>query len=616
MPSSFSVFSSSRRASLIRFLIALSACCLVAFVEISQPSLERRLNEGLRDIFLRIAASSSPETRLVIVDINDEDLRLLGPWPWPRSRIADLVEILLADYGARAVGLDIVFPEASIDDAAGDVRLAHLARYGPVALAQVLDYTHRPMPLMQGVLAGPAGRHEKTPGIPAHGFIGNHKGLAQARCAGNIGFKPDPDGVLRRIPLISNFQQQSYQHLALSLLTCADPHPRADIPLPAVGWWRIPFRRNLDAFTVIPASMLLRAEVPREVIQGRHVLVGSSSLSLGDRVSIPLTPLASGVLLHAEAASALLDMAEEKLPLPRDGRGWLLAWSVVSVCFAMFWIARWPAWRSVVLLLFMTGFWIALAFWGVNQQFEASVTSPLWGYFFLLLVAIPHEWRQSQRQTLKITETLSHYVARPVLDELLRRDITYSLEPQLREVTVLMADMEGYTRTTSSLPLEEAAQLTKDFLDCLTRPVLEHGGTLDRYSGDGLVAFWGAPLDCPDQADQAVSAALEILDAVDRFNLGWTGRGHAPLRVRIGIEHGQALVGDLGTPFRSTYTAVGDCINFASRLEAAARDLPTPLVIGSSANARLRAHKTYGVGSIRLRGTDRVMEIFTVKHGR
>lgn len=271
MPSSFSVFSSSRRASLIRFLIALSACCLVAFVEISQPSLERRLNEGLRDIFLRIAASSSPETRLVIVDINDEDLRLLGPWPWPRSRIADLVEILLADYGARAVGLDIVFPEASIDDAAGDVRLAHLARYGPVALAQVLDYTHRPMPLMQGVLAGPAGRHEKTPGIPAHGFIGNHKGLAQARCAGNIGFKPDPDGVLRRIPLISNFQQQSYQHLALSLLTCADPHPRADIPLPAVGWWRIPFRRNLDAFTVIPASMLLRAEVPREVIQGRHV---------------------------------------------------------------------------------------------------------------------------------------------------------------------------------------------------------------------------------------------------------------------------------------------------------------------------------------------------------
>lgn len=614
LPCAISPF--SKRASLVRVLIAFLACLLVAFTEFIQPSLERQLNEGLRDIFLRLAASESSENRVVIIDINDEDLRLLGPWPWPRSRIADMVEILLTDHGARAVGLDIVFPEASADDIEGDIRLAHLAQYGPVALAQVLDYTPRTVPLKQGVLAGPAGILGNHPGIAAHGFIANHEGMLQARCVGNIGFRPDADGVLRHIPMKSEFQGQSYLHLALSLLTCADPHPRKDMSIPTSEWWRIPFRRSLDAFMVIPASTLLRGEIPGGMIRGRYVLLGSSSLSLGDRVSTPLAPLAPGVLLHAEAVSALLDMAEGKLPHPRNGQGWLFAWSVVTICFAMFWIARWPAWRSVVLLLFMTTLWIILAFWGVDQQFKASVTSPLWGYFFLLLVAVPHEWRQSQRQTLKITETLSHYVARPVLDELLRRDITYSLEPQLREVTVLMADMEGYTRTTSLLQLEETAQLTKDFLDCLTRPVLEHGGTLDRYTGDGLVAFWGAPLDCPDQADRAVSAALDILNAVEAFNRNWIGRGHAPLRVRIGIENGQALVGDLGTPFRSTYTAVGDCINFASRLEAAARELPTPLVIGSSANAKLKSHETCAVGSVQLRGTDRIMEIFTVRSVR
>jgi adenylate cyclase len=256
-----------------------------------------------------------------------------------------------------------------------------------------------------------------------------------------------------------------------------------------------------------------------------------------------------------------------------------------------------------------------MALWGVREQIEWSITSPLCGYLFLLLVAVPFEWRQSQREAQHVTETLSHYVARPVLDELRRRGLTYSLEPQLREVTVLIADMQDYTRMTSSLSLEEAAQLTKGFLDCLTRPVLAHGGTLDKYSGDGLVAFWGAPLLCPDQADQAVSAALEILRDVEVFNANRVAQGMAAVRVRIGIESGQALVGDLGTPFRSTYTAVGNCINFASRLEAAARDLPTQLLIGSAANANLVKHHTKPLGKITLRGTQTTIEVFTAPTG-
>ena len=180
-------------------------------------------------------------------------------------------------------------------------------------------------------------------------------------------------------------------------------------------------------------------------------------------------------------------------------------------------------------------------------------------------------------------------------------------------VAVLIADMEGYTQTTSSLSLEDAATLTKDFLSCLTRPVLAGRGTLDKYSGDGLVAFWGAPLDCPDQADRAVSAALNILTEVDALNASRKDEGFTAVRVRIGIESGSALVGDLGTSFRSTYTAVGDCINFASRLEAAARDLPTQLLIGSAANSRLVQHRTISLGQITLRGTQTTIEVFTVQ---
>jgi adenylate cyclase len=172
--------------------------------------------------------------------------------------------------------------------------------------------------------------------------------------------------------------------------------------------------------------------------------------------------------------------------------------------------------------------------------------------------------------------------------------------------------MEGYTRATSSLSLDDAATLTKDFLSCLTRPVLDGRGTLDKYTGDGLVAFWGAPLPCPDQADRAVSAALDILAEIDALNARRQNEKFEPVQVRIGIESGLALVGDLGTPFRSTYTAVGDCINFASRLEEAAQNLPTQLVIGFKANSQLTNHRTISLGVIRPRGTETAIEIFTV----
>lgn len=601
-----------------RILIACFALALVLLTEFLHPSLDRRLDEGFRDVFLRLNASPLAEDRLAIIDINEDSIQRLGPWPWPRGRIADILEILISDYEAKAVALDMIFPEPSQDDPLGEARLASLLQYGPVAIAQVLDYAQREEPHAQGTLIPPPApmTARSAHARPAYGYIANHAGLAHSRCAGNIGFKPDPDGVLRRIPLFSEFGQSSYPHLALSLLTCTSSYALEQfLSLPNSGW-RLPFRHAPDAFTVIPAADLLQGPLDQRLIRDRYVLVGSSSLSLGDRVSTPLSPIVPGVLLHAEASSALIDIAEGRLRAPRNGRLLLILWSTLSLPLALFLIARWPAWRSVVLLISLAGIWLLVSFLLLRQQIHLSITPPLWGYFCLLLLAVPHEWRQSQRQFQKVTETLSHYVARPVLDELLRRGITHSLEPSLREITVLIADMASYTQTTTALPLTDAANLTKAVLDCLTGPVLGQGGTLDRYSGDGLIAFWGAPLDCPQQADRAVQAALEMFRAIDRFNLAWTAEGHTPVRIRIGIESGQALVGDLGTPFRSTYTAVGDCINFASRLEAAARDLPSPLIIGPVANSKLTQFQTYAVTSLRVRGTERVLEVFSIQAER
>jgi adenylate cyclase len=607
-----------------RIAIALATCLLFLLLDLSRPVLLQHFDENIRDAFLQTLASANPENRVLVVNIDDDSLRQLGDWPWPRSRIADLVEILIMDYQARAVGLDIVFPEAR--DETGDNRLAMLAQHGPLALAQVFDFSPRVPQLAQGELAPPSLAAGSIPGVTAFGYIANHPRLSeQARCVGNIGYIPALDGVLRHTPLFATYEGQAYPQFALALTYCAAASGEiepggASVALPlnfpqpqANGQWRIPFRYATGAYTVIPAAEVLALTAPHSLIEGRYVIIGSSSLGLGDRVSTPLSPLVSGVFVHAQSVSALLDRAAQADSLiSRHGRAGLLIYAVLSILLAVYGVARLTAWKSALLLVGLCALWLGLAFWGAAYQLEHSMTAPLIGYFVLLLILVPYEWWQTQQQNRRVLEMLSHYVARPVLDELIRQNQAYSLAPTLREITVLVADMEGYTRLTSMLKLEDAAQLTKDFLDCLTRPVLANKGTLDKYSGDGLVAFWGAPLLCDDQADKAAEAGEAILREVEHFNVTLKAAGFPGVRVRIGIESGPALVGDLGTPFRSTYTAVGDCINFASRLEAAAKNTEASLIIGPTAQAKLSRHTTQALGEITLRGVNAPILIHTL----
>lgn len=595
----------------IRCTIASLAFLLTLSIDLAKPQSFSRIDEGIRDSFIRLFTDETTEDRVVIVDLDERSLAQVGPWPWPRGKTADLVEILLGTYGARGVGLDIVFPEPG--EKLGDARLASLAAHAPLTLAQIIDYAPNNSNIRIGTLVGGVKTSTSTEEykLNGHGFIANHAAFQAAKCVGNIGYQPDVDGVLRRIPITTHLEQNGYVGFSMAMLKCGGNGYKGP-PTDEQGMWRIPFSKSLSAYLVISAADVLSGLVPASMVTGRFVLVGSSALGLGDRVATPLAPLVSGVLVHAASLTSLLDISEGLKREPWSGQFFLLAWSAFTFAIATLLMSQFSAWGSALVVLALSIFWILIAGFGFYHQVEWAVSAPLFGYFFLLLVGIPHEWWQAQKHGRRLLATFSHYVAPSVLDEIVRLDLQHSLVPKICEVTVLIADMEGYTRHTNSLSLDAAAALTKDFLACLTSPVLNRQGTLDKYTGDGLVAFWGAPLSCPDQADRAVSAALEIMDSVAAFNRLRSQVGLAPVNVRIGVESGTALVGDLGTTFRSTYTAVGDCINFASRLEAAAQHLPKRLAIGPVANSRLQAHKTHSLGQIALRGTSTTIEIFTV----
>ncbi|QOY96777.1 adenylate/guanylate cyclase domain-containing protein [Massilia sp. UMI-21] len=564
-------------------------------------------NERLRDTFIRMQATDAPEPRILVVDIDESSLSELGAWPWPRERLAHLVEILLSTYGARGVALDIVLPSAS--GAPDDIRLALLARHGPVVPAQAFNFAPPGLePLRTGHLGGATALYRK--GVPATGYVGNYPALAEAPNIGVIGFIPDPDGALRRVPLVTEFEGRHYPALALALVNCCAG--KGPLRLEESGLMRVPFRRDWSAFTLVSAADILAQRIVPASAAGRLVVVGSSSLGLGDRVETPFAASRPGLGVQASILSALLDRQAGATPAPWPGRLIACLYALLSALACMLLFPRLSAAAGVAVLAASSALWLGLAYVASPHDPHFAPAGPLASNLFMLAVAVPYQWQAAQRRSRHLLQTLRQYVAPAVVEELLSSDDDDPLQPSQRDVTTLVADMEGYTGQVETLPVAEAAQLTRDFLDCLTGPVIEHQGTLDKYTGDGMMAFWGAPLPLEQHADLALDAAREMTRRVAALSTRRERKGFPPLRVRIGVESGPAMAGDFGTSFRSIYTAVGDSVNTAARLEQVARDFPHNIIVGPGTVERARRHRFLALGERLLRGKEKATSLYTL----
>jgi adenylate cyclase len=575
------------RASSRWALVALLAAFAIALQWLSPAvPIVASLDHLVGDRVHQVLASGEPENRVVVVDLDESSIAALGPWPWPRSRVADLLDDLAGNYGARMVGVDIVFPSPA--DAAGDERIAALADFAPLALAQALDFVDRSPAVTSGVPVFDAPRvRADVPGVAATGYLANHAGLAQARCVGNIGLQPDSDGRVRRVPLLATWAGRTTPLLPVAMLACPlqrgkpvnvlERLPGAALP---GGEWELPFARDWEAYTVIPARAILDGSAPVDLVRGRWVLVGSSALGLSDRAATPLAASAAGVMVHAAALTSLLDAVEGRsAALPFDGRWLAVGWTLLTLAAGAWALGRFKAWWLIPASVVVVAAWIALASWLVLHGVVFSPSAPLLAYVLMLFVISVELWL-TQREQGQLLRSFATYVAPSVLHEMLRLGLDNPMLPKHGDITVISADMQDYTGLTNRTTLQDAAQLTREFLQCLTEPILTYGGTLDKYTGDGLVAFWGAPIPDGDHAAQALLAAQAMVRNVRAWNEQRIAQGLLPARVRLGVESGPVLVGDLGTRFRRTYTAVGDCINTASKLQAVAKTLSCDLVIG------------------------------------
>ena len=592
-------------------VLSAAAAALVGACVWLLPGLQL-LEERSRDALTPFAASQDVVPGVVVVDIGEESLKALGMWPWSRTRLADLVEELVGRLGARGVALDMVLPEAA--DAAGDARLASLAMHAPLTLAQVLDFADRPASITIGTPAGGKPDTAAPPGVArASGYVANHAGLRGARCVGHIGVRPDGDGVLRRIHIQALAAQRLYSTLSLAMLECADSagaqRSLAGLGPLASGEWRVPFRRPVTAFRTLPAQVVLQEDIDPALVRGQFVLIGSSAVGLSDYVATPLQPVTAGVLVHAQMLAELLDAGRGPLPAWRAHSQALSLVALVAGALLLGLAMRRGIRTGLLALGVLVGGWLALCAAAFGRGWEPAVLPPVAALFVFAGTWIGLDFADARRISRRMMNTLSHYVAEPVLKLLVRQGLERTLAPSRKVITVLVADMAGYTRLTAESSLEDSANLTTEFLEAITGPVLGSGATLDRYTGDGLIAFWGAPLARDDHAASAMHAAIEMIDAVRKLNDVRVARGAVPLAMRIGIESGEALVGDLGSSSRSVYTAVGTCINLASRLQEIGRDIGESLVVGPQAKSRIDT-PLRSLGKMRVRGLAQPIELY------
>lgn len=525
------------------------------------------------------------------------------PWPWPRQLYSAVVDYLKRG-GARAVFFDLVLSESSRSGVEDDRDFAAaMTRAGNVFLALSLSrseagYEEPPVELLRrfGLRQGepppgielPAARSASTPVLPL---------LEACRGAGNVLFEPDSDGVFRRLPVAFRYQGLVLPSIALALAGASGfTGGLSALPLDRDGRMILRYHGPAGTYRSYSIAALINSwarieeglepQVRPEEFAGKTVLVGGSAPGLLELRPTPLSPVFPGVEIQATA----FDNIMHRDAFRESGTLILIALVLVFAIFtavAASLLQR--VWQQVIFLLaalalpfaaaraaFASGVWVGLA---------APETAVLLGFLGSALVNYTVEGRQ--RRFIK--GVFSHYLSPQVIERIVEDPGRLKLGGEKREVTSFFSDVAGFTSISEKLSPEELVNFLNEYLSEMTEIILESGGTLDKYEGDAIIAFWNAPLDQPDHALRGCRAALlcqaRLAELRPRFQ-ALTGR---PVAMRVGLNSGPAVVGNMGSSRRFDYTAMGDTINLASRLEGAGKQYRVSILAGRNTYEQVRS---------------------------
>ncbi len=599
----------ARRLGLGLGMVALAVACELG--HLSLPLVDT-LDRYLYDARMRLQPAK-PSSRVIIVDIDERSLKEQGRWPWSRLTLARLTDTIGRDGGARAIGFDMVFAEPQAQQ---DPPLMKALAGAPVALGYY--FSSELGAVSSGLLPQPVWPssvlHDRKLSVTTwNGYGANVVPLQRAaRSAGFFNPVVDRDGVVRSLPLLAEYKDQLYESLAVSVLRIyfgnAPLTLRADgLQADSLGFGpagaqaRIPISDNTTAlvpfqgrggaassrFRYVSATDVLAGRVEPRLFRDRIVLVGTSAPGLTDLRATPVSEVYPGVEIHASLIAGALEGTIRTRPVEAG----LISAAVIAVVGTIAAIAM--AGYGVIGIAAVTALGMStLLAWNAIAHASLGWVLPLAaGVLALMTVATMNMiagYVSEGRSRRAVIGLFGEYVAPQLVERMANGPGHFPLESQNKELTILFADIRGFTRMAESMDPQQLRDYLNRFLTAMTEVIHAYNGTVDKYIGDAVMAFWGAPVDDPRHADHAVAAAIAMQQEVDRLNVEFAALGWPSLTVGIGINTGVVRVGDMGSRLRRAYTVIGDPVNLAARLEGLAKKFELPIVIGDATRQAVR----------------------------
>lgn len=573
----------------------------------------------------RLHADPGEEGSVAIVYVDEATLAKVQArrmsWPWQRAVWASVLEELEA-AGAGPVVFDIIFSEPSVysyardfdDDATfaaairehGDVYFVELFSRDPLGAPARVRELAPPVELEDPALAAlfPEARGIKSPTLEPF--------LAGARGIGNVQHAPDPDGVYRRIHPFVRFEGRLYPQIAVAVAAAGRPIRLARDRALVVGDRRVRLEADGTLLLRYSGAVLRAHEGALEALdvaegtaaaraKGKVVYVGYAAAGLYDLKPNPLLGRSPAVLVHVAATENLLSgraLRTWSSPLVFLGLGALVGGGVA---------ASRRVWQQALFTAAAGGAWLALAVW---VAFPRDLVLDLVGPEIAVVAAFAGgtlvNYVAEGRQRRQIKEAFQHYLAPPVIEALLRDPSRLRLGGERRELTIFFSDLAGFTTLSEKLDPEALVRLINQYLTRMTKIVIEHGGTHDKYIGDALMCFFNAPLDIPDHAVRACLVAIEQQREIARLSL-------PGVHARMGINTGTVVVGNMGSEQIMDYTVMGDAVNLASRLEGANKAFGTLMMAGERTYELAKdAIDFRELGGLRVKGKMRPVRVYEI----
>ena len=630
-----------------------------------------RQRQSVFDYYQRLSPRTYQDAPVRIVDIDDASLAQVGQWPWPRSAVAAMVGRLAAS-GASAIVFDVVFAEPDHTSPA-QVMAIWAADGVPVdilrkSLAAVPDHDallaksfSDAGTVVTGFALTPTagGRKPAThtgfatlgddplPFLPDYaGAVVNLPAIEKAATGnGSISFSSDSDFIIRRVPLVERIGAQLYPTLAAEALRVAQgAHTilikstgasgeygsgnqrgivsirigKIVVPTDAEGTVLLHFTQPVSS-RVIPAWRVFADNFDPASVRGKIVLIGTSAAGLRDIRPSPINPVMPGVEAHAQALEQML--LGHYLQRPDWAHAAEFCFVLVIGSLLIFILRRLGAgWSGVLafnaIVVAFAGSWHAYT---ASQMLFDPVTPSL-AVFAIYLSATVIGYLRTEAEKRQVRGAFGQYLSPALVEELTRDPSRLKLGGDLRNMTFLFCDIRGFTRISEQLKSDphRLTQLLNKFLTPMTEVILQRRGTIDKYMGDCIMAFWNAPLDDPAHGEHGCASALEMLQALDDINVTLKADAAAEqrefhaLHVGIGLNTGDCVVGNMGSDQRFDYSAIGDPVNLASRLEGQSKAYGVGIVISESTLAKVPDWAAIELDRVVVRGKEEAIRIYAL----